>query len=194
MKEYNFFAYISRMKNINRWALMRNTTNENIQEHSYEVAVIAHALCIIANKKFDGKYNPERAVMYALFHDTNEIITGDLPTPVKYFNPEIKKAYGLLEDISKEKLISMLPGYMKDEYRDLFFYEEKDPDYYPIIKAADKISAYIKCVEEGKAGNSEFRKAESATKAAVRDMKVPAADYFLDRFLPAYTLTLDELD
>ncbi len=194
MKEYNFFAYISRMKNINRWALMRNTTNENIQEHSYEVAVIAHALCLIANKKFDGNYNPERAAMYALFHDTNEIITGDLPTPVKYYNPEIKKAYGMLEDISKEKLISMLPGYMKDEYRELFFYEENDPDYYPIIKAADKISAYIKCIEEGKAGNSEFKKAEAATKSAVRDMKVPAADYFIDRFIPAYTLTLDELD
>ena len=194
MKEYNFFAYISRMKNIDRWALMRNTRNENIQEHSYDVAVLAHALALIANKRFEGKFDPERAAMYALFHDTNEIITGDMPTPVKYYNPEIKEAYKKLEDISKDKLLAMLPDYLREEYRELFFFEKLAPEYKVLIKAADKISAYIKCIEEGKAGNAEFRKAENATKAAVRELKFPAADYFLDTFIPPYTLTLDELD
>ena len=194
MKEHNFYAFISRMKYINRWGLMRNTITENIQEHSYDVAVLAHAIALIANKYFGGKYNPERACMYAMFHDTNEIITGDLPTPVKYFNKEIKESYAQLEDISKEKLLSMLPEDFRQEYREFLFYEDLDKEYYPIVKAADKISAYIKCVEEVKAGNGEFKKAKTATAKAIKEMKFPPADYFMEKFVPAYSLTLDELD
>ena len=194
MKEDNFYAYISRMKYINRWGLMRNTVPENIKEHSYDVAVIAHALALIANKRFGGNYSPEKAALYAMFHDTNEIITGDLPTPVKYFNPEIKKSYGELEDLSKEKLVSMLPDELKEDYRGLFFYEAEDPDYYPVVKAADKISAYIKCVEELKAGNNEFRLARDATAKSIKEMGVPAADWFMERFVPPFELTLDELE
>ncbi len=194
MKENNFYAFISRMKYINRWGLMRNTVTENIQEHSYDVAVLAHAISLIANKHFGGNYNPEKACMYAMFHDTNEIITGDLPTPVKYFNKEIKDSYSQLEDLSKEKLLSMLPEELRGEYGELLFYEEKDSQYYPIVKAADKISAYIKCVEEVKAGNGEFKKAKAATAKAIKDMKFAPADYFMEKFVPAYSLTLDELD
>ncbi len=194
MKEYNFFGFISRMKYINRWGLMRNTRTENIQEHSYEVAVLAHALALISNKRFGTEYDPERACLYAMFHDTNEIITGDLPTPVKYFNPEIKKSYRELENISKEKLLAMLPEELRNDYRNLLFYEETDDKYYPIIKAADKLSAYIKCIEEVKAGNAEFKQAEQATAESIRDMQNPAADYFMEHFIPAYKLTLDELE
>lgn len=193
MKEYNFFGFISRMKYINRWGLMRNTRTENIQEHSYEVAVLAHALALISNRHFGTDYSPERACLYAMFHDTNEIITGDLPTPVKYFNPEIKKSYGELEQVSKEKLLAMLPEEMREDYRSLLFYEETDAQYYPLVKAADKLSAYIKCIEEVKAGNSEFKQAERATAESIRDMGNPAADYFMEHFIPAYKLTLDEL-
>ena len=194
MKEYNFFGFISRMKYINRWGLMRNTHTENIQEHSYEVAVLAHALALISNKHFGTDYEPERACIYAMFHDTNEIITGDRPTPVKYFNPEIKKSYGELENVSKEKLLAMLPEELREDYRGLLFYEEADEKYYPIVKAADKLSAYIKCIEEVKAGNAEFKQAEKATEKSIRDMKNPAADYFMDNFIPAYRLTSDEME
>lgn len=193
MKDYNFFGFISRMKYINRWGLMRNTRMENIQEHSYEVAVLSHALALISNKYFGTDYNPERACLYAMFHDTNEIITGDLPTPVKYFNPEIKKSYGELETISKEKLLAMLPEELREEYRSLLFYEETDERYYPLVKAADKLSAYIKCIEELKAGNSEFKQAEEATAESIRAMENPAANYFMNHFISAYKLTLDEL-
>ena len=194
MKEHNFYAFISRMKYISRWGLMRNTRTENIQEHSYEVALLAHALALISNKYFGGSYDPEKACMYAMFHDANEIITGDLPTPVKYFNPEIKKSYGELENISKEKLLAMLPEELRNDYRGLFFYEETDKEYYPIVKAADKLSAYIKCIEEVKAGNAEFKQAEKATAKSIRAMKCSAADYFMDNFIPAYKLTLDEME
>ncbi len=194
MKTHNFFGFISRMKYINRWGLMRNTRTENIQEHSYEVAMLAHAIALIANKYYGGTYDPQKACMYAMFHDANEIITGDLPTPVKYFNPEIKESYGQLEDISKEKLLDMLPEDFRGEYRKLFFYEKEDPDYYQVVKAADRISAYIKCVEEVKAGNSEFKKAKAATEKSIYGMQFPAADYFMKNFVGAYGLTLDEME
>lgn len=194
MKRYHFFAFVSRMKYINRWGLMRNTRTENIEEHSFEVAMLAHALALISNKYFQGKYEPERACLYAMFHDANEIITGDLPTPVKYYNPEIQKSYGALEEISKQKLLTMLPEELKGEYEDILFYEKRDSLYYPIVKAADKISAYIKCAEEVKAGNREFKKAMDSVEQAIKDMKLPPADYFMKHFLPAYLLTLDELD
>ena len=194
MRKYHFFAFVSRMKYINRWGLMRNTRMENIEEHSFEVAMLAHALALIENKYFQGNYQPERAMLYAMFHDANEIITGDLPTPVKYYNPEIQKSYRALEEVSKQKLLAMLPEELKSDYENILFYEKKDTRYYPIVKAADKISAYIKCAEEVKAGNLEFKKAMDSVEQTIRDMKIQAVDYFMEHFIPAYLLTLDELD
>lgn len=188
-----FFAYINRMKYINRWGLMRNTDTENIQEHSLQVAILAHALCIIKNKYFGGNINADRSCVYALYHDANEIITGDLPTPVKYFNPQIKESYRKIEDISKEKLISMLPDDMQDEYRSILFYEE-DEEYRDIIRAADKLSAYIKCVEEVKAGNKEFLQAKESIYNVLVDMNLPELEYFMEHFLPSYSLSLDEMN
>ncbi|NLN03457.1 MAG: 5'-deoxynucleotidase [Clostridiaceae bacterium] len=188
-----FFAYINRMKYINRWGLMRNTDTENIQEHSLQVAILAHALCIIKNKYFGGNINADRSCVYALYHDANEIITGDLPTPVKYFNPQIKESYRKIEDISKEKLVSMLPEDMQDEYRSILFYEEDD-EYRDIIRAADKLSAYIKCVEEVKAGNKEFLQAKESIYKVLKDMNLPELEYFMEHFLPSYSLSLDEMN
>ena len=188
-----FFSYINRMKYINRWGLMRNTDTENIQEHSLQVAILAHALCIIKNKYFGGNINADRSCVYALYHDANEIITGDLPTPVKYFNPQIKESYRKIEDISKEKLVSMLPDDMQDEYRSILFYEE-DEEYRDIIRAADKLSAYIKCVEEVKAGNKEFLQAKESIYNVLVDMNLPELEYFMEHFLPSYSLSLDEMN
>lgn len=188
-----FFAYINRMKYINRWGLMRNTDTENIQEHSLQVAILAHALCIIRNKYFGGNINADRACVYALYHDANEIITGDLPTPVKYFNPQIKESYRNIEKISKEKLLSMLPEDMQDEYRAILFYED-DEEYRDIIKAADKLSAYIKCVEEVKAGNKEFIQAKESIYKVLKEMNLPELEYFIEHFLPSYSLSLDEMN
>ena len=173
---------------------MRNTYPENIQEHSLQVAVIAHALAVIRNTFFGGSVNPDRIAVLAMFHDSNEIITGDMPTPVKYFNPEISKAYREVEHISKEKLVSMLPEDMQKTYRDIFFAKEEERMEWSIVKAADRISAYIKCVEEEKAGNSEFRKAGEATLKTVKAMNMPEVEYFMEVFGPGFSLTLDEME
>lgn len=194
-EQFDFYAYLGRMKYIVRWGLMRNTSTENIQEHSLEVAVLAHALAVIHNKlNPSDALSPDRACVYAVFHDTSEIITGDLPTPIKYYNPVIKENYHAIEDVAKNKLLSMLPNEMQDVYRDILFYEEKDEKYYPIVKAADKLSAYIKCAEEVKAGNKEFSKAKEATKKSLEEMKLPELDYFMEHFVSAYNKTLDEMN
>ena len=159
---YSFFAMISRMKYIDRWALMRNTDRESLDSHSKEVAVIAHALAVIGNKRFGKNYNPDRAAVLGLDHDAHEIITGDMPTPVKYHSEEMRKAYAVVEDTAGEKLLSMLPSDMRDTYRDAFFKKEEDTYLWKIVKAADKISALIKCIEEMKAGNKEFEKVISS--------------------------------
>lgn len=187
-----FFAYINRMRYINRWGLMRNTYTENIQEHSLQVALLAHALAVIRNKYFGGDLNPEKVCLYAIYHDANEIITGDLPTPVKYYNPQIEESYKKIEDISKEQLLSMLPDDLQAEYRDIFFYEENEA-YRLLVRAADKLSAYIKCVEEVKSGNKEFLKAKESIYKVLIDMDLPELSYFMENFLPAYELTLDEM-
>lgn len=195
--QFNFYAYLSRMKYINRWGLMRNTVTENIQEHSLQVAMLAHGLTLIYNrlrKEDEPELSPERACVYGVFHDANEIITGDLPTPIKYFNPAIKENYHQIEDISKEKLLSMLPEEMTDTYRSVLFYEDTDALYFPIVKAADRLSAYIKCEEEVKAGNGEFVKARESVLESLRGMKLPALDYFMEHFMDAFSLTLDELN
>lgn len=192
---YPFFAMLSRMKYINRWGLMRNTRSENICEHSLEVALVAHALAAIGNKKFGRDYDPERAALLAVFHDAPEIITGDMPTPVKYHSEEIRKAYEEVEDLAVEHLVSMLPEEFREDYRKaMTMTGERDQALRPLLKAADKISAVIKCVEERRSGNRDFSKAEQTITQAIRDMKLPEADFFMEEFLPSYGLTIEEQD
>ena len=192
---YPFFAMLSRMKYINRWGLMRNTRSENICEHSLEVALVAHALATIGNKKFGRDYDPERAALLAVFHDAPEIITGDMPTPVKYHSEEIRKAYEEVEDLAVEHLVSMLPEEFREDYREaMTMTGERDQALRPLLKAADKISAVIKCVEERRSGNRDFSKAEQTITQAIRDMKLPEADFFMEEFLPSYGLTIEEQD
>ena len=191
--EGTFFAMMSRMKYIERWALMRNTMPENISEHSLEVAMIAHSLAIISNKRFGNSLNPEHAACIAMFHDATEIITGDMPTPIKYYNGGINEAFKEIEDIAARQLIDMLPADMKEEYESIFFPKQGEEYLWKLVKAADKISAYIKCVEERKVGNTEFRKAEISTLQSIKEMKIPEAEVFFNEFIPAYSMTLDEL-
>lgn len=188
-----FYALISRMRYINRWGLMRNSFTENIQEHSHMVAVLAHALALIRRDilHLPGA-DPNACAVAALYHDASEILTGDLPTPVKYYNPEIKAAYKQVERVSGEKLLGMLPRELRPDYEHWVL--EDDPDTTPTVKAADKLSAYIKCVEELKAGNLEFESAEKQTKKALQDLHLPELDYFMEHFLPAFALNLDELE
>lgn len=189
--KYAFYAMLSRMKNISRWSLMHNTRKENICEHSHEVAVLAHALALLQNRLFGGSVNVEQCVLAALYHDATEILTGDMPTPVKYDNPAIRDAYKQVEDIAANKLLSLLPPELESEYHSLLLPEKSEEQR--IVKAADKLSALIKCVEELKQGNKEFSKARKATEKSLREMKLEAADYFLQHCLPAYELTLDDL-
>ena len=188
----NFYAMMSRMKYIARWSLMRNTREENICEHSYDVAVIAHALAELTNSRFGGQADAGQCVLLALYHDVPEILTGDLPTPVKYYNPAIRDAFREVETVSSGKLLSMLPEDLRGSYEPLLLSNNNWPLERRIVKAADKISALIKCVEELGQGNREFAKARRATEFAIRELHFPAADCFLDEFLPAYELTLDE--
>lgn len=190
-KESLFFAAMSRMKYINRWALMRNTRQENLCEHSYETAVIAHALCEIYDRRFGGGEDPGRAALLALYHDAPEIFTGDMPTPVKYAGGRIREAYRSVEDAAADRLLSYLPEDLRADYAQLIRPAESER-LRSIVKAADKLSALIKCVEEEKAGNTEFRAAEAAQERYLRAMGLPEVDCFMDEFLPAYRLSLDE--
>lgn len=190
---YSFFAMISRMKYIDRWALMRNTDRESLDSHSKEVAVIAHALAVIGNKRFGKNYNPDRAAVLGLYHDAHEIITGDMPTPVKYQNDDILVAFKAVEDSANEKLLNKLPEDLREEFSSLLTGENEDEEMLVLIKAADRLSALIKCIEERKAGNTEFKEAEKSTLKRIKKMSVPEADVFLNEFLPAYEQTLDTL-
>lgn len=187
-----FYAMLSRMKHITRWALMRNTREENLCEHSQDVAVIAHALAVLTNTRFGGCVDEGKCVLMSLYHDASEILTGDLPTPVKYDNPAIRDAYKELESVACNKLLSMLPDDIQPSYAPYFTEVATDCEEYRIVKAADKLSALIKCVEETAGGNREFGSARRSTEEAVRNMNLPAANCFLDEFLPAFSLTLDE--
>lgn len=186
-----FFAYISRMRYIGRWGLMRNTFQENIQEHSHMVAVLAHALAVIRRDHFGGTADPEHVAAVALYHDAPEIFTGDLPTPVKYDNPAIRDAYKAVEENAANRLLATLPEDLRPSFENLLL--ETDPEVLALVKAADKLSAYLKCLEEEKAGNREFRSAAEQTLAALHDGSLPELDYFMEHFLPAFQLTLDEL-
>lgn len=188
-----FYAMISRMKYIDRWALMRNTESESLMQHSYEAAVVAHALAVIGNKRFNMNLDADRAAVVGMFHDAPEILTGDMPTPVKYYNPIIRDAYKDIEKDAVNELICMLPEDLRNEYEEVFETNVDDPELLKIVKAADKICALIKCIEEEKAGNTEFRKAKEATEAAIHAMNCPAAEVFLSEFIPQFSLTLDQL-
>ncbi len=182
------------MKYINRWALMRNTGYENLSEHSQEVATIAHALAVIGNKRLGKNYNCERAAVLGLYHDMPEIITGDLPTPVKYYNDETKQAYKEVEKTACNKLLDMLPEDIKQEYQPFFFKAEDDLPLWTLVKAADKISALIKCIEEKKAGNREFSEAYETLMETIKKLNVEECNIFLKEFLPSYELTIDEIN
>ncbi len=190
----HLFAYLSRMKFIERWGLMHNTYPENIQEHSLQVAMVAHALALIRNRIFGGAVDPERTAVLALYHDVSEVLTGDLPSPVKYFNPEIKTAYKAIEAAAAQRLFDMVPEALKADYQALFLAEEADRAYRDLITAADKICAYLKCLEEMGAGNQEFSQAEKALRASVEALDLPEVRYFLETFVPSFRLTLDDLE
>lgn len=188
---HNFFPMTARMRYIARWGLMRNTQPENIQEHSHQVAVLAHALAVIQNQYFGGSVDPGRVAVAALYHDASEILTGDLPTPIKYDNPDIQSAYQQVEAVAVEKLLSMLPEELRPAYEEALTIP--DPEVRALVKAADKLSAYIKCVEELKAGNLEFREAAAQTRQIVEGYGLPEVAYFLDTFMDSFSLTLDQL-
>ena len=187
----HFFAYVSRMRFIQRWALMRNTAQENVQEHSHQVAVLAHALAVIRNEKFGGNVDAGQVAVAALYHDASEILTGDMPTPIKYDNPAIRKAYKDVEAVAERKLLEMLPEELQDMYRPVL--TGPGGEVKQLVKAADKLSAYIKCVEELKAGNNEFREAAAQTRRALEAYELPEVRYFMDTFMDSFALTLDEL-
>ncbi len=190
----HFFAYLSRMKFIQRWSLMRNVIQENIQEHSLQVAMIAHGLAVIRNKFYDGDLDPDRIAVIALYHDISEVVTGDLPSPIKYFNRDIRDAYKQIEARAEDQILSLLPEGLYDEYHQLILEDGKRADFKQVISAADKLSAYIKCLEEINAGNMEFSKAKKAIWESIVRMDLPEVDYFIKHFIPSFELTLDELN
>ncbi|KAB7687553.1 5'-deoxynucleotidase [Plesiomonas shigelloides] len=193
MNHSHFFAYLSRMKLINRWPLMRNVQTENISEHSLQVAFVAHALALIKNKKFAGNVKPERIALIAMFHDAGEVLTGDLPTPIKYYNPEIAREYKKIEKIAEQKLVGMLPPEFQDDYRMLIDSDALQPEEQHIVKQADALCAYLKCIEELSAGNNEFKLAKKRLKKTLRDRHSEEMDYFMNVFVPSFHLSLDEI-
>lgn len=189
----HFFAMLSRMKYINCWGLMRNTRNETICEHSLDTAILAHALAVLRNRRFGGNVNPEKAALLAIFHDAPEILTGDLPTPIKYYNPTIRTAYQEVERMAEDRLLAYLPDDLRPDYKALLHQETaENEELLPLVKAADKLSALIKCVEERAMGNAEFLRAEQTIRTAIAELHLPEADCFVEEFLPSYSLTLDE--
>ena len=190
----HFFAYLSRMRLIRRWGLMRNTYEENIQEHSLQVVIVAHGLAVIRNTHFGGTINADRVAVLAAYHEAGEVFTGDLPTPIKYFNPEIKQAYVAIENFAKERLRGMLPVELQSTYQSLLFPALDEQELWRIVKAADKICAYLKCIEELKTGNQEFAKAERAIRQELDQLNLPEVSFFMDTFAPSFGLALDELN
>jgi 5'-deoxynucleotidase len=189
----HFFAYLSRMRFIGRWGLMHSSRPENIQEHSLRVAMIAHALAVVRTRLFGGGVSAERIALLALYHDAGEVLTGDLPRPVKYFNPEIEASYRRIETVAREKLLGMVPEALRTDYASLLRPETASGAEQEIVKAADKLCAYMKCLEEVTAGNREFVEAEKALRQTIGAIDLPEVRYFLETFVPSFRLTLDEL-
>lgn len=188
-----FYAYLDRMKFIRRWQLMRSTREENIMEHSFQVAVLAHALAVIQNEVYGGKIDVERAVLYALYHEVSEVMTGDMPTPVKYFNGQLHGEYAKVEQLAVDRIAQTLPDEMKGEIYP-FLQADRTSEEYRIVKAADKLSAYLKCLEELRSGNNEFVQAEKSICAALHEKNMRCVEYFFEHFIPSFSLTLDELE
>ena len=189
----HFFAHLSRMKLINRWPLMRNVRTENVQEHSLQVAMVAHALALIRNKYFGGQLDPYRIATIAMFHDVSEVITGDLPTPVKYSNPVIREEYKKIEELAEQKLINMAPAEFKQDYAELIDHHQHSSDEAFIVKAADVICAYLKTLEELSAGNKEFGLAKKRLDRILKDYHSDEVNYFMKAYVPSFTLSLDEI-
>jgi 5'-deoxynucleotidase len=190
----HFFAYLARMKFIQRWGLMRNTRSENIQEHSLQVAMVAHVLAVLENTRRGESVDPARTALLAVFHDAEEVITGDLPTPIKYFNPRVREAVDGLESVAKRRLLEMLPADLQPAYEPLLFEQPGDEACWRLVKLADKLCAYLKCLEEAKAGNREFERAEATIRAALEASGEPVVEAFMRLFVPSFRLTLDELN
>ncbi len=189
----SFFALVFRQKYIRRWSLMRNVKDETLSEHCAEVAILAQALALIGNHYFGKQYLPDRAAALALYHDVPEVITGDLPTPVKYFSPPLREGYGVIEDDVIRRLLDRLPAELRSDYAALLKPEDGDRPLKLLVKAADKLSAYIKCIEEEKSGNTEFLSAKRATMQALKELNCPEANWFIEHMLPAFSMTIDEI-
>ena len=190
---YNFYAFLDRMKYIRRWSLMRSSREENIMEHSQQVAMFAHALAVIDREIYHNAPDVSKTVLYALYHETSEVMTGDLPTPIKYFNAEIHGAYKQLEDRASDKLLAMLPEPLRGGIVP-FVKADAESYEYKLVKAADKLSAYVKCLEELKSGNAEFKRAKESIEQELASKKMPCLDYFMENFIPGFLLTLDEME
>lgn len=188
----SFYAFLSRMKYITRWGLMRNTYSENLMEHSLQVSIIAHSLAIISNKYYNSNVDENKVAVIAMFHDCSEILTGDMPTPIKYYNKQLNQSYKEVELRANEKILSMLPKDFQLSYRNVII-PTKDSLEISLVKAADKLSAYIKCIEEEKCGNLEFKKAKQTILKSINNMKMPEVEYFLDNFIQAFMMSLDDL-
>ncbi|HAS27189.1 5'-deoxynucleotidase [Vibrio splendidus] len=193
MKQSHFFAHLARMKLIQRWPLMRSISSENISEHSLQVAFVAHALALIKNKKFDGQLNPEHIALLGMYHDTSEVLTGDLPTPVKYYNPDIAQEYKKIEAAAEQRLLSMLPEEFQDDFAPFLISGTANKEEQSIVKQADTICAYLKCLEELSAGNHEYEQAKRRLEETLEQRKSPEMDYFLTTFAPSFELSLDEI-
>jgi len=193
MNQSHFFAHLSRLKLINRWPLMRNVRTENVSEHSLQVAMVAHALAVIKNQKFNGNLNAERIALMAMYHDASEVLTGDLPTPVKYYNAQIAHEYKKIEKIAQQKLIEMLPEELRNAYRPLLDEQQHSEDEKAIVKQADALCAYLKCLEELSAGNHEFQLAKARLEKTLIERHSPEMDYFVEVFVPSFSLSLDEI-
>ena len=190
---YNFYAFMDRMKYIKRWSLMRSVREENIMEHSHQVAVFAHALAVITNKLYGGSVDEQKCVLYAVYHECSEVMTGDLPTPIKYFNSNIKDAYKDIEERACKKLLAMLPDELESGLEPFMLVDTASEEY-KILKAADKLAAYVKCLEEHRCGNTEFEKAQKSIEDELHSRHLPAVEYFMENFIPSFLLTLDELE
>lgn len=193
MTQSHFFAHLARMKLIQRWPLMRSVSTENISEHSLQVAFVAHALAVIKNKKFEGNLNPEHIALLGMYHDTSEVLTGDLPTPVKYYNPDIASEYKKIEAAAEQRLLSMLPEEFREDFAPFLISGSANKDEQTIVKQADTICAYLKCLEELSAGNHEFEQAKRRLEETLSQRASPEMDYFLTTFAPSFELSLDEI-
>ncbi|MBW7983625.1 5'-deoxynucleotidase [Enterobacillus tribolii] len=193
MPQSHFFAHLSRLKLISRWPLMRNVRTENVSEHSLQVAFVAHALAVIKNRKFNGNVNPERVAVLAMYHDASEVLTGDMPTPIKYYNPQIAHEYKKIEKVAQQKLIEMLPQELQNDFRSLLDERHYSEDEKHVVKQADALCAYLKCLEELSAGNNEFTLAKARLEKTLELRSSPEMTYFMDVFIPSFSLSLDEI-